>query len=135
SRVRRFPLAPLPPPVVHQLLARYRPELAQEQVEALTTLAGGSIGRALDLAGVGGVELYGEVLALLSREAGIDPVRLHAFADRVARGDADDAYRAVYDLVAQLLAQIAAAAAQPRAELGAAREDAVPRRLAGRAPA
>ena len=90
SRCRRFPLAPLPPGVVHQLLQRYRPDLPKPQADALTALAGGSIGRALDLAGAGGVELYDAVLALLSRDGGIDPVALHAFADRLARSEAEE---------------------------------------------
>jgi DNA polymerase-3 subunit delta' len=112
SRCRRFPLAPLPPAIVRQLLLRYRPDLPEPQAEALTALSGGSIGRALDLAAAGGVELYDSVLALLSRESGIDPMALHAFADRLVRADAEEAYRAVEELVAQLLARVAGAAAR-----------------------
>ena len=112
SRCRRFPMAPLPPAIVARLLARYRPDLPEAQAAALTVLAAGSIGRAIDLAGAGGVELYESVLALLSREQGIDPAALHAFADRLARGEADGAYRAVEELVSQLLAEIAVAAAR-----------------------
>ena len=61
SRCRRFPLAPLPPEIVRRLLARYRPDLPEGQAEALTALSVGSIGRALDLAAAGGVELYESV--------------------------------------------------------------------------
>ncbi len=135
SRCRRFPLAPLPPATVRLLLACYRPDLPEPQADALTALSGGSIGRALELAGVGGVELYQEVLALLSRGAGIDPVALHAFADRVARTEAEDSYRAVEDLVAQLLAQVAATAARGEAGFEVAPEGAVLRRLGMRASA
>jgi len=153
SRCRRFPLAPLPPAIVRQLLLRYRPDLPEPQAEALIALSGGSIGRALDLAAAGGVELYEAVLALLSPERGIDPVALHAFADRLARGDAEEAYRAVEELMAQFLARVAGAAArgnaaaEPRAfpdppplvgegRVGAEpRESAVLRRLGERAPA
>jgi DNA polymerase-3 subunit delta' len=133
SRCRRFPMAPLPPDIVRRLLQRYRPDLPDPQAAAVTALAGGSIGRALDLAGAGGVELYDAVLALLAREGGVDPAALHAFADRLARGEADDAYRAVEELVAQLLAGIAVAAA--RGPAGVDNPDtATLRRLAGRAP-
>jgi DNA polymerase-3 subunit delta' len=112
SRCRRFPLTPLPPAIVRQLLMRYRPALPEPQAEALTALSAGSIGRALDLAAAGGVELYESVLALLSPDQGIDPAALHAFADRLARGEAEEAYRAVEELVAQLLARVAGAAAR-----------------------
>src|SRR6184192_2094390 len=57
SRCQRFPLAPLSAALVRQLLARYRPDLPAPQIEALAALSGGSIGRALDLAAAGGVEL------------------------------------------------------------------------------
>lgn len=134
SRCRRFPLAPLTAAIVRLLLRRYRPDLAEPQAAALTALSGGSVGRALDLAGVGGVELYDSALALLSREGGIDPAALHAFADRLARNDAEEAYRAVEELVMQLLARVAVAAAHGTA--GAEdRDGALLQRLCARAPA
>ena len=141
SRCRRFPMAPLPPSVVSRLLATYRPDMAQAQSAALVALADGSIGRALELAEAGGVDLYHAILALLSRDQGIDPVALHNLADRLARGEADGAYRAAEELLARLLGEIAIGAA------GAAEADAtadsrprqaaddVPRRLGARAPA
>src|SRR5213082_63315 len=57
SRCRRFPLAPLPPAIVRQLLLRYRRDLDAETAATVTTLAEGSIGRAFDLAAADGVAL------------------------------------------------------------------------------
>jgi DNA polymerase-3 subunit delta' len=136
SRCRRFPMAPLPPPIVARLLETYRPDLPRARSGALVALADGSIGRALELAEADGVNLYQEILALLSREPRVDPVALHALADRLARGEADGAYRAVEELLSQLLGDIAVCAAGGIARLGIAREpDIVLRRLAARAPA
>ncbi len=138
SRCRRFPMAALPAATVRQLLAHYRPDLPAAQADVLTRLAGGSIGRALDLAAAGGVELYRGVLALLSRERGIDPAALHAFADRLARGEAEQAYRAVAELVTHLLARTALAAVRggDAADPALPEDDAaVLQRLRGRAPA
>ena len=73
--------------------------------------------------------------ALGNREDGIDPAALHAFADRLARGEAEEAYRAVEELVAQLLARVAGAAAGRTAGVDETREGAVLRRLGERAPA
>ena len=112
SRCRRLALTPLSPEIVGELLARYRPDLAEAEAAAVTALAGGSIGRALDLAVAGGVELYRSLLALLSRDQGLDPAALHAFADRLARPEAEEAYRAVEELVGQLLARLAISAAR-----------------------
>jgi len=131
SRCRRMGLSPLSPELVRQLLARYRPDLNESQAEAVAALAGGSIGRAIDFATAGGIELYRSMLGLLERERGLDPLALHAFADRLARAEAEDSYRAVEELLGQLLARLATTAAH-----GLAAEDpAVLRRLGQRAPA
>jgi DNA polymerase-3 subunit delta' len=128
-------LSPLDPALVHQLLGRYRPDLDHQQAIAVAALADGSIGRALDLAAAGGVELYGTVLALLDREAGINPAALHAFADRLARREADQSYRVVEELIGQLLARLAVAAAGTPDAVNSRGDAAVLQRLGRRAPA
>jgi DNA polymerase III subunit delta' len=137
SRCRRFPLVPLARALVTQLLERYRPELAQTDVEALAALSGGSIGRALELAEAGGLTLYRSVLEILSQIPRLDVIRLHAFADQLARADAEDAYRVGGELLLQLLARITVSSA--RRQLGGEEiiggDDEAMRRLAGRADA
>ena len=135
SRCRRFPLSPLPAAIVAELLARYRPELDPAAAAAVTALAEGSIGRALDFAAAGGVELHRTVVNLLTREGGIDPAALHAFADRLARSEAEEAYRVVEGLVGQMLARLAIATAQGDGQAGASDEGALLRRFGSRAPA
>ena len=112
SRCRHMALSTLLPATVRALLARYCPELDARAAEAVTELAEGSIGRALELAGSGGIELYQTITAMLARRPGIDPLALHAFADRLARADAEDSYRAVEELLRQYLARHALEAAR-----------------------
>jgi len=112
SRCRRLPLVPLARVLVARLLQRYRPELAQLEVEVLAALSDGSIGRALELAEAGGLELYRSVLEMLSQIPRLDVVRLHAFADQLARADAEDAYRVGAELLLQLLSRITACSAR-----------------------
>ena len=137
SRCRRFPLVPLRGMLVEQLLRRYRPEVAQPEVEALVALSAGSIGRALELAGAGGPALYRSVLDILSEIPPLDVIRLHAFADQLARPDAEDAYRAGAELLLQLLARITTCSAgrQLGGEEIVGSEDETMRRLAARADA
>ena len=113
SRCRRFPLAPLGCPVVMQLLGRYRPELAKPEAEALAALSDGSIGRALELADAGGLALYRAIVEMLSQVPRVDLARLHAFADRLSRSDAEDVYRAGSELLARLLTRATVSAARP----------------------
>jgi DNA polymerase-3 subunit delta' len=136
SRCRRFPITPLPPSIVSRLLETYRPDLLPADSAALIALANGSIGRALELAEAGGVELYRAILALLSGELGPNLPALHLLADRLARGEADTAYRAVEELLSHVLGKIAiyAVGSGPRSQF-CPESDRVLRRLCTRAPA
>lgn len=111
SRCRHFPLAPLGRLLVLQLLGQYRPELARPEAEALAGLAEGSIGRAIELAEAGGLALYRSILGILAQVPRIEVAELHAFADKLARSDAEEAYRACQELLSQFLAKMALRAA------------------------
>jgi DNA polymerase-3 subunit delta' len=110
SRCRQIKLAALSPAVVRDLLDRYCPDLDTGKAAAITDLAEGSIGRALELAGSGGIELHHTIAAMLS--ARLDPLALHGFADKLARPDAEEPYRAVEELLCQHLARRALGAAR-----------------------
>jgi DNA polymerase III subunit delta' len=112
SRCRRLMLAPPPAPIAAQLIRRFRPQLDEVEAAALAAVCAGSIGRALELADSGGLALYRSVLDLLSLTPAIDIARLHGFADRLARVDAEDAYRASAELLAQFLSRLTAGAAR-----------------------
>jgi DNA polymerase-3 subunit delta' len=112
SRCRRFPLAELSRTILSQLLERYRPDLAEPEAAGLAELAQGSIGRAIDLADAGGLALYRSLIEMVARVPRYDIAALHAFADKFARSDAEDAYRVVQDLLSTLLARIALRAAR-----------------------
>jgi DNA polymerase III subunit delta' len=135
SRCRRFPRTPLPRLVVLELLGRYRPEIAKAEAEALARLAEGSIGRAIELADAGGLALYRSVLEVLAQVPRLDIAGLYAFADKLARADAEDVYRASVELLSQFLARLVTQMA--RGEIGG--DDVMPgegeamQRLAARA--
>ncbi|HZK89000.1 MAG TPA: DNA polymerase III subunit delta' [Stellaceae bacterium] len=121
SRCRQMKLPPLSPATVRALLARHAPELGESEAAAVADLAEGSIGRALELANSGGVELYKTIAAMLSRRPGLDPLALHGFADRLARVEAEESYRAVEELLRQHLARKSLAAARAGERRQAAR--------------
>jgi DNA polymerase III subunit delta' len=112
SRCRQMKLSPLPAGIMRALLARYAPDLAEDAVVSIIDLAEGSIGRALELAGSGGIELYRTMVAMLERRPELDPLALHGFADKIARADSEGSYRAVEELLRQHLARRAVAAAR-----------------------
>lgn len=115
SRCRRLPLRPLAATTVSDLLERYRRDLGPRDRADLVELGEGSIGRALELAEEGGVDLHRRLLALLEKLPAVDGAALQGFADRVARWGADDAWYAFADLMPATLARVIALAAKPEA--------------------
>jgi DNA polymerase-3 subunit delta' len=135
SRCRHLPLQTLPQPVALRLLRQYRPELAEAEAEALAGLAEGSIGRAIELADAGGLALYRSILDILAQAPRVEIAGLYAFADKLARSDQEEAYRASAELLLQVLARIVSNGAGRRADASemTAEERAVVQHLATRA--
>ena len=117
SRCCRVSMKALSAETVGRLLRRYRPDLAEADADALARLADGSIGRALGLAEIGGLDLYRELLGLLDALPRLDRAAIHGLGDRLARNSADAAYRTVTGLLVWWLARMVRAGA--RAEFDA----------------
>jgi len=113
SRCRKIALKALPEATVGELMTRWRPDLAACYDAALARLAAGSIGRAVDLADAGGLSLYRELLKLLGALPRLDIPALHGFADRLARPDADEAYRTAVELLLGWLPRMVTRAVRP----------------------
>jgi DNA polymerase-3 subunit delta' len=85
SRCRRLALQPLADETVVRLVGDYAPNTKPEERVALARLAEGSIGRALELAGAGSLDLYREMIEVLATLPELDMPRLHTFAERFAK--------------------------------------------------
>ncbi len=114
SRCCRLTLGPLSEDLVSDLLARYAPDLASADRAALARLAEGSIGRALELAEGGGLELYREMIGLLSDLPKLDVPRVHGFGDRLARAGDGSTFRTGMELLVWWLARLVRGAAERR---------------------
>lgn len=112
SRCRKLTLAPLPEETVVELLGRYRPELAEDARPALARLAEGSVGRAMALADAGGLDLYRQMVGLLSGLPRLDIPAAHAFADGLTRKQDDGLFETATELLVWWLARFARALAR-----------------------
>jgi DNA polymerase-3 subunit delta' len=112
SRCCQLRLPSLTNEVVEQLLAKDHPGLSDEDRRTLARLSDGSIGRALDLADSGGVALQQDLIGLMKTLPSLDMASAHRFADKVARRDADAAWRTAVDLASRCLADIVIAGAR-----------------------
>jgi DNA polymerase-3 subunit delta' len=106
SRCRRLVLKALSEEAVGALLARYCPELSETDRDDLGWLAEGSIGRGLTMAGIGGVEIYRDLLGLLETLPQLDVAALHRIGDRVGKPGADEAFRTLADLLRLWLSRL-----------------------------
>jgi len=113
SRCRRMVVKALEPTVLDRLLATHAPDLPAEERGPLAQLARGSLGRALDLIEAGGLGLYAQVFEQVAA-AKPDIQRMHGFADKLARKEAEAAFLAAVDMHIDLLARLARASADPR---------------------
>jgi len=89
----------LEPALVMDLLARRMPDLDEVDRRMVAGLAEGSIGRALALAEAGGTDLYRDISELLLPLPKLDGPQLHRLADKLARGNADGAFRTAGELL------------------------------------
>ena len=126
SRCRKLMLHPLADAEVGTLLARYLPEMPDGDRAALVKLAEGSPGRALALAQEGGLEVYREMIGLLSGSANAQA--LQRFCEKSARGE--EGFAVVSRLFLWWLARAIRLAAEGRAEEIVAGEGAALARIA-----
>lgn len=117
SRCRTLKLRPLAPAGIAQVLAANDVRASEEDRIAIARLAEGSPGRALSIAAGGGLDLYRELVALLMALPRLNVKGVHAFADKVARRGADEAYGTAIELLNDWLQRLvragAGAASQP----------------------
>jgi DNA polymerase-3 subunit delta' len=104
SRCRRLDLPALEPAVVASLLAREKPDLGAAERDAIAALAGGSIGRALDLAAADALDLYAGILACATADGAGTGAGVHALAERVGAfgSEGQGAFRVFCELVDHL---------------------------------
>jgi len=99
SRCRTLSLKPLGREAMADLLPRHTDQVSAADFETLYRLSEGSIGRALDYAEAGGIDLYRAAMTLLSDPARPDPKQLYGLADMLSPKTAEAAYRAFTHLM------------------------------------
>lgn len=109
SRCRRLDLRPLTTAQVQTLIGRYRPDIKSTDAPLLAALSDGSIGRALELADEGGIQLFKDLIGLLQDAPSFNIAKLHALGDQAMKGDA---FRTLTGLLSWWLARMASLAAQ-----------------------
>ena len=111
SRCCRLPLDRVPDGAMREILARGRAGAEPGELARLLAIAEGSPGRAFALMEAGGLELLDSVVGFAAALPDLDLPALHAFSDRLARRDAEPAYRTAMELFLWWIARVARAGA------------------------
>jgi len=106
SRCRRLVLKPLAERTIADLLAEYDPEILPQDATELAQIADGSIGRALDLADEGGLEVYREINGILETLPQLDIPRLHKLGDKLARDNTGQLFERACELINRWLVDV-----------------------------
>lgn len=109
SRCRRLDLGPLDSDTVAALLMRYQPKLSTKDAGPLAVLADGCIGRAIELADAGGLDLFRSLIGVLATMPKLDIGMAHALSDQALKGDG---FRTVADLLTWWLSRMVSTAAR-----------------------
>ena len=114
SRCRELKFAALGTSSIQTALTEADPSV--EVTDALSELAGGSVGEAIRIGTDGGVAIYGEILGLINDAPRMDRQRLAKLAESIAARGAERRLQLVFQLLDILLARVSlAGAGQPPA--------------------
>lgn len=105
SRCRMLKLETLSADHMDQLLGLYAPDLDQTDRVHVIELSDGSIGDAMGLIEAGGLELYRDVLGLLSTLPELSMARLHGLADKLSKAGAEDQFTTAMELLQSIFAR------------------------------
>ena len=113
SRCRKLPVSALDDTHLSTLLERYGPVMPDHDRKTLIDLARCSIGKALDLASSGGLDIHDELNSILSELPQLDAVKLHKFGDKLARKENETSFRMACELLQFSLSKVIRYAATP----------------------
>ncbi|HEX6959948.1 MAG TPA: DNA polymerase III subunit delta' [Ferrovibrio sp.] len=111
SRCRRLALKPLDDAALDQATGKLLPDLDAAERRGLRVLAEGAPGRAVMLAGQGGLKLLHGLLDLVGQLPRPDLAQLHAFGDKLARDRSGNSFQLLGELFRWWLARLVRAAA------------------------
>lgn len=106
SRCCHLALGSLSEPDLSGLIARFIPEAAADEAQALARLSGGSVGKALALRQVGGLGLLQDLAVVLESLPKLDVIKAQAFVDHVVSAKDTAAFETLEELLSWWFARM-----------------------------
>ncbi len=93
SRCRQLPLLPLPSESLRAVLSARYPDLPADDLAAAAAMAAGAPGKAVELIGRSGLDIYRQLATVLASTPTFDMPQIHALAAKLGSVKADADYR------------------------------------------
>lgn len=106
SRCRQLALKPLSDDSVRAVLAARFPEIGNDDLNAAAVMAAGAPGKAIELVGRAGIDLYRELASLLVALPSVDMPRVHTLATKLGAAKADGEYRLFSEMLQSWLQRL-----------------------------
>jgi DNA polymerase III subunit delta' len=103
SRCRSLKLNPLSSENISELLTRFCPTITDEEKQKIALLSEGSIGEAMQIHTSDGLQVYEDLLALLSKN--LDTKQLHKFCEEYGNSKNDDKYQLLTKMLESFLSK------------------------------
>ncbi len=103
SRCRSLKLSPLDEDNISELLSRFCLTITDEEKKKIALLCEGSIGNAMQIHNVDGLQIYEDLLALLSKN--LDAKQLHKFCEEYGNSKNDDKYQLLTTMLKNFLSK------------------------------
>jgi DNA polymerase-3 subunit delta' len=98
SRCRILALKPLSEAHLRTVIAPYAADMDEQQMSMLLAIAEGSPGKALQMLGQGGLDIFNGIIQILGGYPRMDAEKLHGLADVAGRKDGEGIYRTICEL-------------------------------------
>ena len=106
SRCRTLPLKPLKSAIVKEILQKYFPDKEDNVIDGYVALSNGSPGYAISLIEHKGLELYREMLGLLSTMPNINVPMMHGFAGSITTKKSGDMFLLFGEMLSQFISRM-----------------------------
>ncbi|MBL4602951.1 MAG: DNA polymerase III subunit delta' [Emcibacteraceae bacterium] len=106
SRCRMLPLKPLKSAIVKEILQKYFPDKEDNVIDGYVALSNGSPGYAISLIEHKGLELYREMLGLLSTMPNINVPMMHDFAGAITTKKSGDMFLLFAEMLSQFISRM-----------------------------
>lgn len=99
SRCRMINMSPLSGDIMNTLIDTHLHDIGNDEKQALIQMSNGSIGSAIEFHNHDGINLYNEIMGIISKLPELDLVEAHKLAEKLAKPNAESMYNMTFNIL------------------------------------